>query len=161
MMIRSRTSGVSAGGTTGCSAVSGVVTAGPGVRCAGVGEFVTGGTTRIVGAPFPVVPPDALAGRLQRDLGQVGLEAAVALDQTGDPHQHVAGRRRLLEGEVGALLELALGQQRPVLERTLGTAGGVDLDGRPGLRRRDGGAGELLLAAEVVDDADAVLEVPE
>src|SRR5215212_11141743 len=108
MMIRSRTSGVSAGGTAGCAAVSGVVTAGPGVRCAGVGEFVTGGTTRIVGGSFPVVPPDALARGLQGHLGDVALEAAVALDQTGHPHEHVAGLGRLVEGQVGALLDLPL-----------------------------------------------------
>src|SRR5215211_6861426 len=114
MMIRSRTSGVSAGGIAGCAATSAVVTAGPGVGWP-VGEFVvTGGTTRMVGAPFPAVPADALGRRLQRHLGEIGLEAAIALHQTGDPDEHVPGGRRLVEGELGALLELALGQQRPV-----------------------------------------------
>src|SRR5215218_4483108 len=106
MMIRSRTPSVSAGGITG-STISSRVTAGP-----GLGKSLTGGTTKIVGAAFPRRreaaphgwgPP--LAGRLDRDLGEVRGEAVAAVDQAGDPDQHVPGGHRLVEGEVGGGLE--------------------------------------------------------
>src|SRR3954469_23186543 len=94
MMIRSRTPSCSAGGITG-SAISPVVTAGPG----GGWGVVTGGTTRIVGAAFPVAPPGGSrracesregrgplsARRVHLHLGDVGGEAVVAGHEAGDP----------------------------------------------------------------------------
>src|SRR3954462_10744827 len=92
MMIRSRTPFCSAGGITGGPSVE---TAGPGVgwELPEVGAGVTGGTTRIVGVPFPEcrVPYRRGSARVvDGHLGQVRSEAAVAGYQRGDPDQHVA-----------------------------------------------------------------------
>src|SRR5437764_3567666 len=95
MMIRSRTPSCSAGGMAGCA--GSVDTAGPGV---GWEEFVTRGTTRMVGGPFPVGPlrrGSRSVGRLHGHLGEVGGEAAVRGHQAGDPDQHVAGAHGLAE----------------------------------------------------------------
>src|SRR5688500_18141972 len=106
MMIRSRMPSCSAGGIAGFPPV---VTAGPGVRW-----FVTGDTTRIVGAAFPDLPSVApsraspracegwgrggplSAGGLDLHLGDVGGETVAARHQTGDPDQHDTGGRGLL-----------------------------------------------------------------
>ena len=73
-------------------------------RGRGVGwELVTGGTTRIVGAAFPMAPSggspracgsDGSSGSargVDGDLGEVGREAVLDGHQAGDPHQHVPG----------------------------------------------------------------------
>src|SRR3954452_13818955 len=102
MMIRSRMPSCSAGGIAGF-VISSVVTAGPGAGW----ELVTGGTTRIVGAPFPARPPPRRgwsAGGVDGDLGDVGGEPVVAGHQAGDPDEHESGRDRLGEGQVGALV---------------------------------------------------------
>src|SRR3954469_20427138 len=120
MMIRSRTPSCSAGGIAGF-VISPVVTAGP-----GVGNSFTGSTTRIVGRAFPAAPargsPRASergggrgsfsAGRLNPHPAGVRREALPVVHQAGDPHQHVPGRDRLLEGE-----------RRPVIDRAGGGYG--------------------------------------
>src|SRR5689334_203381 len=134
MMIRSRTPSCSAGGMTG-SAISPVVTAGPGVGW----ELVTGGTTRIVGAAFPRSPAPRRAavdrrpsaGRARRvdgDLGDVGGERVVAGHQAGDPDEHEAGRDRLVEGEVGGVGQRAGGGLLEAVEGVRRLLRGADLD---------------------------------
>src|SRR4051794_14867742 len=159
MMIRSRTPSCSAGGIAGGAGA--VDTAGPGAGW----EFVTGGTTANGRGGIPRAAaasrPAVLAGAVDDDLGQVAAEALVAGHQPGDPDQHEPAGRRLVEGQVGGAVHRAAGGDGVAVERTVRVATGADLDGDP---RRGGGQrhpGDVLVAAEVVHDPDAVLEVAE
>src|SRR3954452_11990027 len=98
MMIRSRTPSCSAGGMPGRA--GSVSTAGPGVGW----EFVTGGTTPMVGGTFPRA---GSARGVDDDLGQVALEAALAGRQLGDPDQHDPAAGRLVEGQIGRAVHRA------------------------------------------------------
>src|SRR4051812_955196 len=169
MMIRSRTPSCSAGGIVG-SVISPVVTAGP-----GGGKSFTGGTTRIVRRAFPAAPskgsPRARergggrgpfsAGRRHGDLGDVRGEAVLALDEPGDPHQHVPGVDRLVEGEVRSVLDRAVGGHVEAVQVPLGIVPGADLDRGAGSGAGDGHRREVLGLPEVEHEADAVLEVAE
>src|SRR5829696_6607176 len=157
MMIRSRMPSCSAGGIAGFPLV---VTAGPGVGW----ELVTGGTTRIVGAAFHGrrgATPLGSGGGADDDLGEVGLSAVLDGHQTGDPDEHVPGGGRLLEGQLGGALQLPGGGDGEAVQRTVGSAPGPDLDRGPREGRAEADRRDRLLAAQVVDDADARLEAAE
>src|SRR5687768_7777380 len=139
MMIRSRMPSCSPGGI---ASFPRVVTAGPGVGWSplsdgGVTGGVTGGTTPMVGATFPAPshpsrPPPATGaggsgGGADDDLGEVGLGAVLDRDQTGDPHQDVAGGGRLLEGQLRGVLQLTRGGDGEALQRPVGRGAGPDL----------------------------------
>src|SRR3954447_11766007 len=136
MMIRSRTPSCSAGGMAGLPLV---VTAGPGVGWGPVGDCaVTGGTTLMVGAAFPVsARPDGCrrgrdglpgsAGGVRHDLGDVRGEAVGAVDQTGDPDQDEASRDRLVEAEVGGVLDRSGAHGGKGVRRVRGLVAGADL----------------------------------
>src|SRR4051794_41036736 len=151
MMIRSRTPSCSAGGMAGCSRST--PTAGPGVGW----ESFTGGTTPIVGAAFPAPQHRSPVGErvgsargVDGDLGEVGLGAVLHRHQAGDPHQHVARGHRLLELEVGAALDRALGSDGEAVDGAVRRVAGADLHRRAGLRRGDRHRRQGLLAAQVV-----------
>src|SRR3954453_16563130 len=157
MMIRSRTPSCSAGGMAGWA--GSVDTAGPGVGW----EFVTGGTTRMVRAGIPAGSRarGGSAGGVDGDLGEVGAVPAVAADQAGHPDQQEPGVDRLGEREVGGVLQGAGGGDGEAVEVAAGGTAGADLHGRARRRRGERDPGDRLRAAEVVDDADAGLEVPQ
>src|SRR3954454_1957613 len=157
MMIRSRIPSCSAGGMAGWA--GSVETAGPGAGW----WFVTGGTTDRVGRAFPAVLATTRpsAGRRDGDLGQVGHEPTVGTDQPGEPDQHVARGHRSGEGQLVGTGQGRGGGDGEGVQIAVRRTPGPDLDGGAGGVRGQRDPAQRMLAAEVVDDAHAGLEVPE